>query len=171
MKEKSRRELVRSRSFQRINGLTQRTPVHKITTRFNAKNESIFILDSKSDKYHYTEWAQNGFERQDISHGVQRCPTLSHVVPRCPTLSHVVPRRPTVSHGVPRCPAASHGVPRRPTVSDGVPRCPTASHGVPRRPTVSHGVPRCPTVSHGAVQSGSSKILLAAFGDPNRTGA
>ena len=123
MKKKSRRELVRSRSFQRINGLTQRTPVHKITTRFNAKKESIFILDSKSDKYHYTEWAQNGFERQDISHGVQRCPTLSHVVPRCPTLSHVVPRRPTVSHGVPRCPTASHGVPRRPTVSNGVPRC------------------------------------------------
>ena len=29
------------------------------------------------------------------------------------------------------------------------------------------GVPRCPTVSHGAVQSRSSKILLAAFGDPN----
>ena len=123
MKEKSRREFVRSRSFQRINGLTQRTPVHKITTRFNAKKESIFILDSKSDKYHYTEWAQNGFERQDISHGVQRCPTLSHVVPRCPTLSHVVPRCPTLSHGVPRCPTASHGVPRRPTVSNGVPRC------------------------------------------------
>ena len=99
MKEKSRRELVRSRSFQRINGLTQRTPVHKITTRFNAKKESIFILDSKSDKYHYTEWAQNGFERQDISHGVQRCPTLSHVVPRCPTLSHVVQRCPTVTYG------------------------------------------------------------------------
>ena len=126
MKKKSRRELVRSRSFQKISGLTQRIPVHKITTRFNAKEESIFILDSKSDKYHYTEWAQNGFERQDISHGVQRCPTLSHVVPRCPTLSHVVPR----------CPTASHGVPRRPTVSHGVPRCPTASHGVQRCPTV-----------------------------------
>ena len=109
MKEKSRREFVRSRSFQRINGLTQRTPVHKITTRFNAKKESIFILDSKSDKYHYTEWAQNGFERQDISHGVQRCPTLSHVVPRCPTLSHVVQRCPTLSNVVPRCPTLSHG--------------------------------------------------------------
>ena len=142
MKEKSRRELVRSRSFQRINGLTQRTPVHKITTRFNAKKESIFILDSKSDKYHYTEWAQNGFERQDISHGVQRCPTVSHGVPRCPTV---------LSHGVPRCP----------TVSNVVQRC----------PTVSIVVQRCPTMSHVAVQSRSSKILLAAFGDPTRTGA
>ena len=157
MKEKSRRELVRSRSFQRISGLTQRTPVHKITTRFNAKEESIFILHSKSDKYHHTEWAQNGFERQDISHGVQRCPTLSHVVLRCPTLSHVVPR----------CPTVSHGVPRYPTVSHDIPRCPTVSHGVPRCPTVSHGVQRCNTVSHGAVQCRSSKILFAAFGDPH----
>ena len=146
MKEKSRREFVRSRSFQRINGLTQRTPVHKITTRFNAKKESIFILDSKSDKYHYTEWAQNGFERQDISHGVQRCPTLSHVVPRCPTLSHVVPRCPTLSHVVPRCPTVSHDVQRCPTMSNGVPRCPTVSHGVPRCPTSSNVVQRCPTL-------------------------
>ena len=150
MKEKSRRELVRSRSFQRISGLTQRTPVHKITTRFNAKEESIFILDSKSDKYHYTEWAQNGFERQDISHGVQRCPTLCHVVPRCATLCHVVPRCATLCHVVPRCS--------------------TLSHVVPRCPTVSNVVQRCPTVSHGAAQFGSSKILFAAFGDPNRTG-
>ena len=46
----------------------------------------------------------------------------------------------------------------------GVQRCPTMSNVVQRRPTLSNGV-------HVEVQSRSSKMLLAAFGDPNRTGA
>ena len=55
-------------------------------------------------------------------------------------------------------------------ISHGVQRCPMLSHGVPRCPTMSNGVQRWPTMDTDglqrvAVQSRSSKILFAFFGD------